>query len=152
VGPVSTPLPAFRPGYTGSGAGAPVAAAALVAYGVDLVVVGGCALVIAGVADRCGDLDVVPEPGAANLERLRNALDRLGAPRPSMQSLCHRQMASVSSPYGPIDLMTETARREYRHLAARATDRCVAGVPVPVAAIDDVLRLREHFRGRGDGG
>lgn len=152
MGPPSTPLRPVGPRDTSSGSNAPIAAAALVAYGVELVVVGGCALVIAGVSDRCGDLDVVPEPDAPNLERLCNAIERLGAPRPAMRALSRRQMASVSSPYGRIDLMTETARREYRHLAMHAARHRVAGVPVPVAAIEDVFRLRDHFRELADGG
>jgi hypothetical protein len=150
VGLVSTPLPSIRLGGTGLGAAAPIAAAALVAYGVELVVVGGCALLLAGATDRCGDLDVVPEPGAANLERLCNALDRLGARRPTVRSLDRRELTSVSSPYGRIDLMTQTARREYHHLAIHASQHRVAGVPVPVAAVEDVVRLREHFRGVRD--
>ncbi len=152
VEPPSTPLRSVGPRDTSLGTAAPIAAAALVAYGVELVVVGGCALVIAGTADRCGDLDVVPEPDAGNLERLCTAIERLGAPRPPMRALCQRQMTSVSSPYGRIDLMIETARREYRHLAMHAAPYRVAGVPVPVAAIEDVLRLRDHFRRPGDGG
>jgi hypothetical protein len=152
VVPPSTPLRSVGRRGTSLGANAPIAAAALVAYGVDLVVVGGCALLIAGTTDRCGDLDVVPGPGAANLERLGNALERLGAPRPAMRALCHRELTSVSSPYGRIDLMTETARREFCHLAMHASLHRVAGVPVPVAAIEDVLRLRARFRGLGDDG
>jgi hypothetical protein len=90
---------------TGLGTSAPLAAAALVALGVELVVIGGCALVIREVADRCSDLDV----------------------------------------------MVATARREYRELVGRATGVRVAGVPVPVAAVADVLRLRVEFGGVDDG-
>jgi hypothetical protein len=135
---------------TGLGSGAPIAAAALVARGVELVVVGGCALVIHGGADRCGDLDIVPEPGAANLVRLGAALDDLGANRPSVSVIGDRPLTSVSSPFGRIDLMIETARREYDHLARNATAHRVAGVSVRVAAIADVLRLRERYRGAGN--
>jgi hypothetical protein len=132
---------------TGLGIGAPIAAAALVAHGVELVVIGGCALVLHEVADRCSDLDVVPEPSAANLERLCEVLDALGATRPSCRVIAKRRVTSASSSYGRIDMMVATARREYGLLSAGATPRQVAGVSVPVASVADVLRLRQEFAG-----
>lgn len=108
--------------------------------------VGGCALMIAGVTDRCSDLDIVPEPSTENLHRLCDALERLGATRPTTWSLDHQPLLSVTSPYGRIDLMTETARREFDDLAAHATAYPVERVPVPIAALADVLRLRERFK------
>jgi hypothetical protein len=132
---------------TSLGVGAPLAAAALVADGVELVVVGGCALVISGVADRCGDLDVVPNPDPANLERLGRALDALCASRPSDRAIRDRDVTSARSPFGRIDLLVATARCEYSTLAGRATEHDVAGVRVPIAALADVLRLRARFRG-----
>lgn len=136
---------------SGLGTAAPLAAAALVAFGVELVVIGRCALVIREVADRCSDLDVVPEPGAANLARLCTALRDLGATRLSPRTASERALSSVMSPYGRIDLMVATARREFRALAVGANDLPVAGVPVPVASVADVLRLRAEFGGGDDG-
>jgi hypothetical protein len=133
-------------GETSLGTNAPLAAAALVADGVELVVVGGCALVIVGLADRCSDLDVVPRPECANLVRLGAALDALGATRPGDRAIRERPVTSASSPFGRIDLMVATARSEYDALAGRATAYRVAGVAVPIAAVDDVLRLRAAFR------
>jgi hypothetical protein len=127
------------------GTGAPIAAAALVALEVELVVVGGCALVLRDVEAVCGDLDVVPMPDAANLRTLCRALDVLGVRRPSARVIGRRPITSVASPYGRIDLMIETARREYEDLASHASERDVYGVRVPVASIADVLRLRERF-------
>jgi hypothetical protein len=132
---------------TGLGSSAPIAAAALVAYGVELVVVGGCALVIRGGAEQCSDLDVVPEPSVANLARLCSALDAIGARRPSAKAIAERQLTSMTSPYGRIDVMVATARREFGALATAASECSVAGVPVPVAATADVLRLRAEFWG-----
>jgi hypothetical protein len=114
-------------------------------------VVGGCALVLLEVEDHCGDLDIVPKLGSENLSRLCAALDDLGATRPPRHAIGERQLTSATSPFGRIDLLTETARREYGHLALDASERCVSGVPVPVAAIADVLRLRARFRGANDG-
>jgi hypothetical protein len=136
---------------SGLGSGSALAAATLVACGVELVVVGGCALVLLEVEDHCGDLDIVPKLGSENLSRLCAALDDLGATRPPRHAIGERQLTSATSPFGRIDLLTETARREYGHLASNASERCVAGVPIPVAAIADVLRLRARFRGADDG-
>jgi hypothetical protein len=132
---------------TGLGAGAPLAAAALVAHGVELVVVGGCALVLRDLAATCGDLDVVPEPSAANLIRLGAALDAIGATRPSDRVVRERNVTSASSPFGRIDIMVATARREYASLKVAASTCRVAGVPVRAAAVEAVLRLRTEFAG-----
>jgi hypothetical protein len=112
-------------------------------------VIGGCALVIREVADHCSDLDVVPEPGHDNLSRLCMALSDLGAPRLRPQTVGERALTSLTSPYGRIDVMVATARREYRGLVVGADELCVASVPVPVAAVADVLRLRAEFGGSG---
>lgn len=135
---------------SGLGTAAPLAAATLVAFGVELVVIGGCALVIREVADHCSDLDVVPEPGAANLARLCTALGDLGATRLRAPTVSARAVSSVCSPYGRIDIMGATARREYGSLLPGSTEVRVAGVPVPVAAVADVLRLRAEFGGGDD--
>ncbi len=137
--------PAMTP--TGLGTAAPLAAAALVASGVELVVIGGCALVLRGVADQCGDLDIVPEPGAVNLDRLAIALRSLGAARVDTRVIGERTVTSVASPFGRIDLMVATARREYRELRVRSDPICVVTVPVPVATGADALRLRTEFGG-----
>jgi hypothetical protein len=142
---------AVAPNATGLGTAAPLAAALLVASGVELVVVGGCALVLREVSEHCGDLDVVPAPGATNLARLCAALGDLGAARPRPRTVAERSVSSVTSPYGRVDFMVATARREYDELLGRATDVRVAGVPVPVAAVADVLRLRTEFGGGRDG-
>jgi hypothetical protein len=132
---------------TGLGAAAPLAAAVLVASGVKLVVIGGCALVIREAAGECGDLDIVPEHGAVNLALLCTALRDLGASPLSPRIVSERPVSSVTSPYGRVDVMVATARREYHELVRRAADVRVAGVPVPVAAVADVLRLRSEFGG-----
>jgi hypothetical protein len=134
---------------TGLGTAAPLAAALLVAFGVELVVIGGCALVLRDATDHCSDLDIVPEPSETNLARLRTTLRDLGASPLSMQTVGERAVASVTSPYGRIDVMVSTARREYESLLAGSGEVHVAGVPVPVAAVVDALRLRIEFGGGG---
>jgi hypothetical protein len=138
------------PSMVSVGTEAPLAAATLVALGVDLVVVGGCALVLHGRTARCSDLDIVPEPGVANLGRLREALGDVGAKPPSAGRIGANTLSSVRSIFGRIDVMVATARREYAELAARSSEVRVAGVPVRVAAVADVLRLRAEFKGGDD--
>ncbi len=138
---------AVLPNATGLGTAAPLAAALLVAFDVELVVIGGCALVLREVADHCGDLDIVPEPSKANLSRLCTALADLGASRLTPRTVGERPVSSVTSPYGRIDVMVATARREYRELRLRSDPIGVATVPVPVATGADALRLRAEFGG-----
>jgi hypothetical protein len=56
--------------------------AALNDAGVAYVIVGGIAVAAHGVVRATRDLDLVPAPDAANLERLANALTELGAEHP----------------------------------------------------------------------
>ena len=109
------------------------------------MVIGGCALVLHGVASECGDLDIVPDPDAGNLRTLRSALNALGASRMSGAALT-AAVVSLDSPYGRIDVMMERARDEYPALAAAAVTCRVEDAEVRVAAVDDVMRLRARFR------
>ena len=118
----------------------------LVAHDVELVVVGGCALVLLGLEVDCGDLDIVPEPSTATLARLGRALDAIGATRPADRAIAARPLTSVTSPFGRIDLLVARAHEEYSALAQGASMCAVEDVPVPVAAVADVLRLRARFR------
>jgi hypothetical protein len=125
----------------------PIAAAALAAYGVDFVVVGGCALVLLDRESRCADLDIVPDLTAENMSRLAEALDVLGATaRPSVRAMVDRPLTSVDSPYGRIDVLVRRALIEYRSLASSATVCRVEDVDVRVASVEDVLRLRTRYR------
>jgi hypothetical protein len=121
-------------------------AATLVALGVDLVVVGGCALVVHDVLESCGDLDIVPGLTASNLRRLSDALDASGGRGSSERVMTERPVTSVESVFGRIDVMTATAAREYGPLAQHSETYWLWGVPVAIAAVPDVLRLRARFR------
>jgi hypothetical protein len=125
----------------------PIAAAALAAYGVQFVVVGGCALVLLGLESRCGDLDIVPETSASNLVRLCAALDALGVMRrPSTDSMAERSLTSVDSAYGRVDILLDRARAEYRGLRSNGVTCSVWDVDVRVASVQDVRRLRARYR------
>jgi hypothetical protein len=126
---------------------APIAAAALAAYGAEFVVVGGCALVLLGLQPQCGDLDIVPATSPDNMVRLCEALGALGATRrPRAASMSERSLTSVHSPYGRVDILVGRARAEYRSLLRRGVTCRVWDVDVRVAAAEDVRRLRARYR------
>jgi hypothetical protein len=123
-----------------------LAAAVLVAYEAEFIVVGGCAFVMHGAQATCGDLDIVPRPGTT--ERLIEALTRLGVPEcPPQRVFDGRDVCGFDSPFGRVDVMMQRAREEYDELSARAIDRDVYGVSIRVAALADVRRLRLQFKG-----
>ena len=53
--------------------------------GVDFVVIGGVAVAAHGFVRGTEDLDLVPDPDPANLQRLASALDRLDSTRPTVK-------------------------------------------------------------------
>jgi hypothetical protein len=79
-----------------------------------------------------GDVDVVIEPGEANLQRLREALSGL-AVRPRDVPAAHRlreiSVATVCSSYGRVDCMLERGRRDWTRLRAAAGHVAVADKP-----------------------
>lgn len=124
-----------------------IAAALLAAYGVDFVVVGGCALLLLGLAPDCRDLDIVPDPAPGNTSRLCDALRELSTSRsPGLKALSTQWLASADGPYGRIDVMAGRGRVEYDELASRSSVCRVEGVDVRVAAVDDVLRLKALYK------
>ena len=124
----------------------PIAAAALAAYGVEFVVVGGCALVLLGLQPRCGDLDIVPATSPDNIVRLCAALDTLGATRRlRAESLSEQSLTSVNSPYGRVDILVGRARAEFHSLLRHGVTCRVWDVDVRVAAVRDVRRLRARI-------
>ena len=126
-----------------------LAAAFVAAHGVDVVVVGGCALRLHGHDHDPADLDLVPAPGLENLHRLLDALDLLGnvsrAPRPSDHALATASILTRTTPIGSIDVLLQRGRDEYDTLARAGGDVDVRGHPTRVASLADVLRLREQF-------
>ncbi len=126
------------------------ASAVMVSHGVHLLVVGGAARWLHGDhSSPLKDLDVVPAPDPANLERLLGCREPLGAPPrtwPTATRLLRCDLVTVPTSFGPIDMLTQRGREEYRSLRAAATSVPVLGVPVPVASPADVLRLERQFK------
>jgi hypothetical protein len=136
------------------GPGFPVAvlaAAVLAAEQVPGLLVGSAALWLRGEPVSVGDVDVVIEPGEANLRRLREALGGL-AVRPGTVPALHRlreiSVATVYTSYGRVDCMLERGRRDWGWLRPRAGYVPVADVRVLVASAADAWALRARFRRR----
>jgi hypothetical protein len=134
-----------------AGRGFPVVALAatiLAAEQVSGVLVGSAALWLQGEPVSVGDVDVVIEPGEANLRRLREALAGL-AVRPGAVPALHRlreiSIATVFSSYGRVDCMLERGRRDWDWLHAGAGYVPVADVRVLVASAADAWALRARF-------
>jgi hypothetical protein len=123
-----------------------LAVAALVAQGVELVVVGGCALVLARLATHCGDLDIVPSRTRANLERLVEALSVLGVRGLHLTALSWQPIVGVDSPFGRIDVLLQRSEREYDALRAEGFTSVVLDIPVRVAPVARVVELRRLHR------
>jgi hypothetical protein len=122
------------------------AAAVLCELGVELVVVGGCALVLAGLEADCGDLDVVPERSSENLGRLTQALVMLGAREVRGETFRCRPIVPVDTPFGHVDVLLQRSELEYRELRQGGTDVVVEQVAVRVAPIARVLELQRLHR------
>jgi hypothetical protein len=126
-----------------------VAAAFLTATGARFVVIGGCALLLHGVDHHPPDLDIVPHATAETLGLLFDGLDALGSVgatrRPNVHRLAAHDVVTHTTPIGSVDLLLLTGRNEFAVLDRRAVEIAVDGHPVRVAALDDVVRLRQQF-------
>ena len=124
-------------------------AAAFLAQRSDLVVVGGCALMLHGRDHAPADLDLVPEPSLANLQRLFDAVGAFGVPgrerRPNDHVMLTGEIVRVTTSVGPIDVLLERGREEYAALDQGARSISVREREVRVAAVDDVLEMRARF-------
>jgi hypothetical protein len=126
-----------------------LAAAVLAAEEVSFVLVGSAALWLRGEQVAVGDVDVVIEPGEANLGRLHEAMAGL-AVRPDAVPAVHRlrdlSVATVFTSYGRVDCLLERGRRDWEQLRQGAGYVAVADAPVLVASADDAWALRRRFR------
>ena len=127
----------------------------LTGFGVEFVIVGGVAVQAHGYLRGTGDLDVIPRPSTLNLSRLSEALVDLGAEvwrasRPvnvSDPNLLRRApLVPLVTRFGRLDLLnlehTDGAPGSYDDLAGRALEIEIAGRPVAVAGVDDLIRMK----------
>ena len=102
------------------------------------------------------DVDVVPDPAAANLERLSSALDEMHArvwtaSEPEgvvfghdAASLAAVRMWNLVTDFGRLDLTFEpSGTTGYADVARDALHLSILGVDVDVASLADVIRSKE---------
>jgi hypothetical protein len=124
----------------------------LAEHGVDYVVIGGLAVQAHGHPRTTQDLDLVPEPSAANLERLRAALEALGArpvgaTRPQPVKLPSGGALELDTDAGGVDIhLGRPGAAPYADLRSRAL-ALELETEVLVAGRDDLIAMK-HASGR----
>jgi len=128
----------------------------LARHGVHHVLIGGFAAVIHGSPYVTTDVDVVPDPAAANLERLSAALDELhakvwtdavpaGVPFDhDAASLAASRTWNLVTDFGRLDVTFEpSGTRGFADVARDAVHLTILGAEVDVASLADVIRSKE---------
>jgi predicted nucleotidyltransferase len=105
-------------------------------HGVDFVVVGGIAVQAHGYIRATRDVDVVPDPAAANVRRLSDALAELDAEEHDKRA----PLVRFNTRYGRLDLVDSD--RAFDKLRGRALVVALDGFEVPVAGLDDLVRMK----------
>jgi hypothetical protein len=123
--------------------------------GVEFVVIGGLAAVAHGSRRMTRDIDIVVKPDNDNLERLRLALDELGARQllvggtdaPILES----DMAFVAlgatlhtrSPAGRLDVVgAPVGAAPYEQLVARSIVARIGDVKTRISGLDDLIAMK----------
>jgi len=121
---------------------------ALAEHEVDYTIIGGVAVQAHGHTRTTQDLDLVPGPGAANLDRLRAALAALGArpagaPSGAAYVLEAQGVASLDTDAGGVDVhFSPPGAAPYDELRGRALELEVFGLQVAVAGRDDLIAMK----------
>lgn len=129
----------------------------LARHEVDYVLIGGIAVQTHGHVRMTNDADLIPSPDPANLARLADALKALDArvlnPGHEKDEITSAMLPRATiwqftTRAGGIDVMHEVpGGREFDDLRAAALEVQLAGITVPVAGLDDLIRMKEA-RGR----
>lgn len=123
------------------------------AHEVEFVVIGAVAAIAQGYPLTTGYLDITPARGTANLERLADALNALGAelrtPDGSLPfpidplMLAQAETWTLATRHGDLDLVFAPAGTGgYPDLVRNARELDLGG-PTPVAHLADVIRSKE---------
>jgi hypothetical protein len=129
--------------------------------GVEYVLIGGLAVGAHGFPRATKDLDIVPAPDAANLERLAALLRRVGAQHHGLgdfdpsefpfDPLDPAELATggnfvLETQLGRIDIMQWVpgvpGELAYEHLARNAVDTALGGHRVRVCSRDDLIAMK----------
>ena len=127
--------------------------ARLTAAGVDYVVIGGIAVILAGYGRATRDLDIAFAGDRANLEALGGVLTELDASLRGVddevpfvadaQTLAGIQLLTLNTTLGWLDVHRQVAGvRDYGMLRRRAERINLGGVSVLVASVDDLLAMK----------
>jgi hypothetical protein len=126
----------------------------LARHDVDFVVVGGVAAVLGGAPIATFDLDIVHARTAANLDRLREALDALDARyrdpagrllRPDRSGLAGPGHHLLLTRCGPLDLLGAIGQgRTYDDLLPDAPVVALGGLAVRVLGLAALIRSKEE--------
>jgi hypothetical protein len=125
--------------------------------GVKFIVIGGFAVSAHGHLRATKDLDIVPDPGAENLRRLAEALERLGAQvqgtedfsenevvQPDAEGLGQGGNFVLNTDHGRLDILQWVAPElEYAELDAAAIEDHVFDHKVRFCGYDDLVRMKE---------
>ncbi len=125
----------------------------LTAAGVDFVVIGGIAIILAGSARLTRDLDIVFASKGENLETLGSVLQRLDARLrevdddvpfvPDGQMLAGVRLLKLTTPLGWLDVHREVdGMPPYKTLRANADRVAIADFQVLVASPDDMIAMK----------
>jgi hypothetical protein len=120
---------------------------------VEFVVVGGVAAVLEGAPVITFDVDIVPNPEEANLERLLGFLDEIEATymdlagreiRPDLEKLRSNRMNLLKSRLGRLDVAAEIGEGlRYSDLLARSSLVSLGEVAVRVLNLETVIASKE---------
>jgi hypothetical protein len=129
---------------------------ALVAHGVDFVLIGGLAGIARGSSYPSYDVDIAYVRDRDNLERLAAALQELeadlrGAPAglpfvPDAETLRAGSHFTLSTPYGSLDLLADPdgAPRYAELKRAAGEPATIEGAVVYVASLDHLIAMKER--------
>lgn len=124
---------------------------------VEYVLIGGIAVQTHGHVRMTNDADIIPSPEPANLARLADSLNALGAsvlnPGHEDESIDAAMLPRATiwqftSRAGGIDVLHEVpGGRDFEQLRADALEVQLGDINVPVAGLEDLIRMKEA-RGR----
>lgn len=119
------------------------------------VVVGGVAVAAHGYVRATADVDLVPEHGRSNLERLAHALRALDATLPGaaqapfdlgrhLGELMKRRNLTLDTRLGGVDVLQNVpGLSSFETLDAEAIETDVLGVPVRICSLAELRRMKE---------
>lgn len=125
--------------------------------GVEYVVIGGLAAIAHGSRRMTLDVDIVPRPDATNFDRLAVAARELGVaddpvgdaqfqtidPHDGVDLLARSHNVTLRTSAGQLDVLNRPASAPpYDELEARSVPLTIAGVPVRVVGVDDLVAMK----------